>query len=59
VLAAQQGGSERSLNRLDARGAPFIVINGVKYRPLRGFGEFLAGQIQRRGQQPKRRGSKR
>jgi hypothetical protein len=59
LVAAQQGGSERTLNREDARGAPYAIINGVKYRPERGFREYLAGKVQRRGQPPKRRGSKR
>lgn len=59
IMADQKGGSERALNRLDALGAPFVHVFGCKYRPLRGFEEFLASQIQRRGRQPKRRGGKR
>jgi hypothetical protein len=59
IIAAVQGGSVRSLNREDARGAPYILINGVKYRPERGYREYLASKVQRRGQPPKRRGSKR
>jgi hypothetical protein len=58
IIAAQQGGSERSLNRGDSKGAPFTFINGVKYRPERAYREYLAGQVQRQGQPPKRRGSR-
>ena len=56
VVAATYGSSERALNRGDAAGAPFTYIAGVKYRPERGYQEFLTNQIQRRGQ--KRHASK-
>jgi hypothetical protein len=55
LLAKQQGGSERTLNRGDAKGAPFILVAGVKYRPLKQYLEWLAGQIQVRGQPSQRR----
>jgi len=55
IIAAEYGSSERGINRGDARGAPFIYIAGVKYRPLNAYREFLAGKVIRRGQAPKRR----
>ena len=50
VIAKQYGTSERTINRGDAEGAPFVKIGGVKYRPQKGYQEFLASRIQRRGQ---------
>ena len=58
IVAATYGSSERALNRGDAAGAPFTYVAGVKYRPERGYQEFLTSQIQRRGRKPKRRNSK-
>jgi hypothetical protein len=55
VLAQEQGVSERSLNRGDAHGAPYIMLFGVKYRPLRRYHEFLLKQIQIRNQSSRRR----
>ena len=55
---AAYGSSERALNRGDAAGAPYTYVAGVKYRPERGYQEFLTSQIQRRGAKPKRRASK-
>ena len=55
LIAKQQGTSERTVNRGDADGAPFIYIGAVKYRPEKGYQIYLAGRIQRRGQAPKRR----
>jgi hypothetical protein len=54
ILAGEHGVSERTLNRGDAKGAPYILIGGVKYRPRRGYREFIAG-IVRRVPMPKRR----
>jgi hypothetical protein len=39
--------SERSLNRGDARGAPWIMLGNVKYRPLRQHDAFILAGIQR------------
>ena len=58
IVAATYGSSERALNRGDAAGAPFTYVAGVKYRPERGYQEFLTSRIQRRGRKPKRRNSK-
>jgi hypothetical protein len=46
ILAREQGESERSLNRGDARGAPFRFFGGVKYRPQRLHAEFIMKTIQ-------------
>jgi hypothetical protein len=57
VLAQEQGTTERTINRGDARGAPYIYIAGVKYRPIERYHRFMLGQIQVRNQpSPKRRG---
>ena len=58
VIARELGSSERGLNRSDADGAPFTYVAGVKYRPERGFREYLASKVQR-GQPPKRRSTRR
>jgi hypothetical protein len=59
ILASTYGSSERALNRGDAAGAPYVLVAGVKYRPERGYQEYLAGRIQRRGGKPARRTGKR
>src|SRR5215471_2800863 len=46
IKAKEQGESERSLNRGDARGAPFRFFGGVKYRPERLHAEFIMKTIQ-------------
>jgi hypothetical protein len=56
VVAREQGTCERTVNRGDARGAPYSFIGGVKYRPIRRYKAWLAAQIKVRGQPPKRRG---
>ena len=56
LIAKQQGTSVRTVNRGDADGAPFIYIGAVKYRPEKGYRDYLTSCIQRRGQAPKRRG---
>jgi hypothetical protein len=55
VLAQEQGTTERAINRGDARGAPFIMLYGVKYRPIERYHKFLLGQIQARNQPPRKR----
>lgn len=49
LVAQEQGVHERTINRGDAKGAPFIMIGGVKYRPIRAYRQFLTSQIQVRG----------
>ena len=48
ILAREQGESERSLNRGDARGAPYRFFGRVKYRPQRLHAEFVMATIQMR-----------
>jgi hypothetical protein len=60
IIAARYGVSERTLNRGDARGAPFIFLGGVKYRPVWQHDAFILAGIQRRKpEQPARRASRR
>jgi hypothetical protein len=54
LVARQDGIAERTLNRYDGQGAPFIMIGGVKYRPERAYREWLAGRVVRRN--PPRKG---
>jgi hypothetical protein len=55
VLAREEGTTERTINRGDARGAPFIMLYGVKYRPIERYHRFMLAQIQVRNQPPKKR----
>jgi hypothetical protein len=57
IMAAMLGGSIRGLNREDAKGAPYLHVHGVKYRPQRAYHEYIASKIKRRGEPPKRRGA--
>jgi hypothetical protein len=59
IVANELGVSERTINRGDAKGAPFVLIGGVKYRPIKDYRQFLADRIQRRGQPPQRRSKSR
>ena len=57
VVARDEGNCERTLNRRDKDGAPYIYIGGVKYRPIEQYHRFLLGRMQVRNQPPaKRRG---
>jgi hypothetical protein len=40
--------SERSLNRGDRRGAPYVFLGGVKYRPVERHDAFILASIQQR-----------
>ena len=55
VVAGDEGNCERTLNRRDKDGAPYIYIGGVKYRPIERYHRFMLGQIQVRNQSPKKR----
>ena len=55
VVAREKGEAERTTNRGDAHGAPYIYIAGVKYRPIKRYHEYLLGRIQVRNQPPKKR----
>jgi hypothetical protein len=54
LIARECGCSERSVNRGDANGAPFVLIAGIKYRPIKAYREYLAGRIERKNQVPQR-----
>jgi hypothetical protein len=57
VVAREEGACERTINRLDSLGAPYIYIGGVKYRPIERYHKFMLAQIKVRNQPPtKRRG---
>lgn len=49
------GASRRSGTRAEAEGLPFVMVRGLKYRPLREGRRWLAARIQRKGEAPKRR----
>jgi hypothetical protein len=38
--------SERSLNRGDRQGAPYVFLGGVKYRPVERHDAFILSSIQ-------------
>ena len=50
--------SERSLNRDDRRGAPYVFLGGVKYRPVERHDTWILNSIQARVPEQKRRRSK-
>src|SRR5262249_61503426 len=58
VQARQLGCSERSVDRGDEHGAPYIFIAGIKYRPEKRYADFVLSRIQE-GKPRKRRTSKR
>lgn len=47
LVAAANGTSERTLNRADKDGAPYLFVGGVKYRPINEYKKFLASRVQR------------
>jgi hypothetical protein len=47
--------SERSLNRGDAQGAPYVFLGGIKYRPVERHHAFILSGI--RARTPPRRRS--
>jgi len=48
IQAKQLGCSERSINRGDRDGAPYLFIGGCKYRPQQRYAAFLLNSIQTR-----------
>jgi hypothetical protein len=54
IKAKELGESERSLNRGDKHGAPFLFIGGIKYRPEKRYAAFIMDRIQVRKHMPKR-----
>jgi hypothetical protein len=55
LIAREQGATIRTVDRDDARGAPYILIAGVKYRPINAYRAFLAGKVVVRNQKSARR----
>jgi hypothetical protein len=56
VVAAKYGESERSVNRRDRLGAPYIFISNIKYRPQPDYDNFLLSRcIEVRKPQPLKR----
>ena len=45
VKAREIGATERTINRGDARGAPYVFVAGVKYRSETRYNEFLLSHI--------------
>ena len=45
VKAAEHGESEKTIDRRDKDGAPFIMIAGCKYRPDKRYDAFRLSQI--------------
>jgi len=55
VIAKTEGTSERTVNRNDPRGAPYVLIGGVKYRPLKRYQQWRVSGIQQAKPTSKRR----
>jgi hypothetical protein len=55
IVASDFGESERTLNRMDKDGAPYLYCGGCKYRPINAFRAYRASLIKRQGQPPRRR----
>jgi hypothetical protein len=55
VIATDYTVTERTVNRGDARGAPYTYIGGVKYRPVEGYAKFLLSEVKHGNQPPKSR----
>jgi hypothetical protein len=56
IQARQLGCSERSVDRGDKDGAPFVFIGGIKYRPEQRYADFIISRIREgKPQSPKRK----
>src|SRR5262249_38373667 len=55
IKAKELGESERSVNRGDRHGAPFLFIGGIKYRPEKRYAAFIMDRIQERKPEPRSR----
>jgi hypothetical protein len=58
VQAKELGISERSVDRGDKLGAPWLMIGNIKYRPVQGFADFLLSRVQTRKPQPRNKQAK-
>ena len=54
VQAEAAGESVKTQDKRDALGAPYCFFGGVKYRPEKEYGEFIAAQIRTKNQPPQR-----
>jgi hypothetical protein len=52
IKAKKLGHTERTLNRGDAKGAPYLLVGGVKYRPDQRYDAWLLGRIKTRKPTP-------
>jgi hypothetical protein len=50
------GANRRTGKRYERDGLPYVLVRGLKYRPLREGREWLANRIQRPNQKPARGG---
>jgi hypothetical protein len=50
LIAKRLGTCERTINRQDAEGAPYLMIGNVKYRPRKAYDAFFAARLQRKNQ---------
>jgi hypothetical protein len=48
VTAQRYGESERTANRRDREGAPYLFIGNIKYRPQPDYDEFVLATVVRR-----------
>jgi hypothetical protein len=55
AIARKYGLSERTLNRGDRKGAPFLFVGHVKYRPLAEYDHYLLRSVQQHNPEPPRR----
>jgi hypothetical protein len=56
VQAKRLGCSERSVNRGDKDGAPFVFIGAIKYRPEKRYAAFILNRVQEgKPRSPKRK----
>jgi hypothetical protein len=49
------GATRRTARRLEREGLPYVMVRGLKFRPLNEGRSWLAGRIQRKGQSRQRR----
>jgi hypothetical protein len=56
ITAVRYGESERTTNRKDRLGAPYLYIGGCKYRPVERFDAFILSQIIKKSGTPRPRG---
>jgi hypothetical protein len=55
ICAKIYGVTMKTLDQGDRKGAPFIIVGAVKYRPEKLYREYVLSTIKVRGQAPQRR----